>query len=130
MSQRVLFPTDAEREVVERFLLGQAICNPNYDGNLEVINSRLMLNGVRVAWFDTAGALCAIIPVAYTMHYARLVLNATAEMLGVPGRADFEREGDIVRTFFDGNNVGVNTPFVVCGGLGMSAWRASKGVTK
>lgn len=123
MTQRVLFPTDAERAVVGAFLSGRPMFNDS--DCISNVAGQLVMGGAAIAWFDTAGALYASVPHGYTMHYMMKVLNAMAETLGVVARIEIEREGDISRLFFDGVQIEHGAPFVVCGGLGMSAWRAS-----
>jgi hypothetical protein len=128
---RDVFPHAADRDVIAMFLAGAGLF-PIETDYLTASKSSLGVNGYTVAWFDTAGALCAKVPNGLDIQYCRRTINEIMRQLSVPERELTIEHGEWVsndlreiRCFFDGSPVTHEAPFVLAGSLSMQAHQAS-----
>lgn len=136
---RDLFPRALDQTIIRAFLADKRhkVLKADYAA-IEITNSQLRFTTRRapaVAWYDTAGALCASLPNDATRSSAVLMVNWIMVELGEPENALVRevRDGDrwltadafSLKFFFQGNLVSVGQPFVLCGPLGVQAYRAT-----
>ncbi len=126
---REVFPYEGDRETIRTFLSGSQLTATTAFGVSTIHQGKLHISGDVFAWYDTQGALWAHIGVGHVMHTQIRAFNYIAELVGLSAYLVVERrqEGDVIRTqlWFDGQEIGYNSPFVVLGSLSMRAWRES-----
>lgn len=138
---RDLFPYEPDREVIAKFLAGKSA--PAHAGD-DVTNNgnTLFFQNLSVAWFDSAGALCAKLSGSvdgYEHHYASAIIDEILKQLGLEDRkvtqeitlmSDYAlhhvtEPARQIMHFFDGQPIAIDEPVVLCGPLGVAAYRAA-----
>ena len=142
MAEREVFPFEDDRELISRWLRGDARHFAGSTDWLSVTNQQLGLAGfaTKVAWFDSAGALT--VKLAGGAHYGSVV-RVIHEICAQLGIKDVRVERSIVdemvpdpttggtrymREFtywIDGVPVTLDQAHVLVGPMGMMAWRES-----
>lgn len=133
-ASRDVFPRHDDRVVIQTFLAGRAYDPRHHTTAMLTTTGKTLALGdtTTVAWYDTAGALCAILVDNVNRAYSILVINQIMVTLGQPDTQltrdvnDYGSNPSIpMRYFFDGSPVTPGAPFVLCGALGVLAYRTS-----
>lgn len=141
---RNVFPFEADREVIRKFLEGvkdwssPAPTSVHHDGSgLHVRNGWLMISDVdsdgrwTAAYYDTADALTVTVDTESDLWACVRIFNFILEALGDTRRIEKEVtrvEGQLPghRFFLDGEEVHVGAPFVLAGAMTIQAYRAKE----
>ncbi len=137
-SSRDLFPRHDDRVVIQAFLTGRPRTrHATPSASIAIDHTSLVFTngGTVVAWYDTAGALCAKLSPNANRAYSVLAINQIMVELGQPEKTIvreivFDEESPVhnpsrVRHFFDGTPIATDQPFVLAGPVGVLAYRAS-----
>lgn len=131
---REVFPYADDRAFIDAWLLGKLLAGPS--DWLEANTKSLLLMGNTIAWFGTDGALYGKVPSSQCLCPAIRALDYIARTLGMETAEitveecvaeDTGKHGS--RLFHAGTEINHEQPFVMCGPLGMQAYRATTGVS-
>jgi hypothetical protein len=152
MTRRDVFPREADRVILDRFLAGDAKqdaldhltvgvgvgvgcgcgCGCGWASQIDWLTtkgSRLrIVADMDWLWYDERGNLCAMIGLDVAMGTTVRGINYLCELLDIPDRVERERSTNIkelTRFTFGGCYVDVGSPFIVAGHMTVLAWRAS-----
>ena len=131
---REVFPYADDRAFIDAWLLGKP--RATVSDWLNLAGGNLNLMGNTIAWIGTDGALYAKLPNSQWLYPAIRALDHIARNLGMES-AEITVEECVVedtskhgsRLFHAGTQINHEQPFVLCGPLGMQAYRATTGVT-
>jgi len=127
--ERHLFPYNDDQLVIAAFLAGRKIYI-NKLANLTTHGGVLKLSDAKIAWFDeTSGSLVAVLPTGPSTQYSRRVIEhitrAIDPLTSAPRIITRERrDGQSSAWFFGDQLTHIGEPFIVCGPLGVLAYRA------
>lgn len=134
---RDTFPREDDRAVITGFLAGTKR-HGDTSGALDIHVGSLRIHENTVAYYDTAGALVGIfLNESWGSVYAMHVANEMLTQLGaLDTRVTREVEPLVppdggspnTRWFIGDELITPGVPFVICGPLGIAAWRASRGI--
>lgn len=146
---RATFPYPEDREVIAHFLAGRPMRGKTQPsaGGVSRMNDSIMVGSVTVAWFNPSdGALMGKLLAGADYHPGVLLVHAVTDMLGASElrvtresepleiRAGARRDASVIglspdaerhRFFFAGAPVQIDQPFLICGPMGVRAYRAA-----
>ena len=127
---REVFPYVEDQVIISEFLSGDRPAPHGVNGTTFIHLGKLHVSGDVFMWYDTQGALWAKIGNGHIVHGHIRAFNHIAELMGLPcimmqrsARDTGARDLIYTTLWFDGQEIGFNSPFLVLGNMSMRAWR-------